>query len=290
MSDVVSIIVPVYNVETYVEACLDSIMKQSYENLEIILVDDGSTDQSHAICQRYLYRDHRIHLVEQANQGVSQARNVGLEQAHGEWLMFVDSDDYLALDMVETLLAYAQTKHLDMVQGEHCKVYRNHTFLLPHVHKTQSLRSHEAVIKLAHKKLFQNYVWGKLYRRSLFQTIRFPIGYHFEDAYVMVQLMLEAKNIGYIAKVGYHYRLRKGSITMNMNAQKIKEMKDAFLYQRRILQDAKIHVSNQKHLWMCDAFMLFRRICYHESLPQAYVWEAIIGVNKAPSKHDVKNY
>src|SRR5699024_4494271 len=123
MSDLISVIVPVYNVEKYVRRCIDSICGQTYSNLEIILIDDGSTDSSGKICDEMAAKDGRISVIHQENKGLSQARNAGLDQAKGEYIAFVDSDDYLSLNMYECLLKSLKENNADVVRCAIKNVY-----------------------------------------------------------------------------------------------------------------------------------------------------------------------
>lgn len=212
----ISIIVPIYNVENYLPSCIDSILKQTYENLEIILVDDGSPDNCPTICDKYEKSDDRIRVIHQKNKGLSGARNTGIENAQGEYLIFVDSDDTVEPTMVEDLYTYAEEHDCKIVacgryyvfeDGERiCKIADNEN-------KTYSFA--DAMQEMNTFTLFDMSAWAKIYRKELFQEIRFPEGKLSEDYYIMYKLFDLAQSVGYVAKPLYNYLQRQSSISRN---------------------------------------------------------------------------
>lgn len=212
----VSVIVPVYNVEPYLRECLDSIITQSYTDLQIIIIDDGSTDGSAAICDAYAAKDTRIQVIHQENRGLSAARNRGIELASGRYLTFVDSDDYLLPDFVETLLNLCLEYDADMSVSSYT-ILENGRFTplkIRSFHPEPELfvgqQKMEAYLK--HIKL-SVCAWGKLYAAELFRNIRYPEGKIHEDSAVFHLVVHAAKRIAYVSKHAYIYRLRPGSIT-----------------------------------------------------------------------------
>ena len=167
----ISVIVPVYNVEPYLRKCLDSIVNQTYRDLEILVIDDGSTDWCGKICDEYAGKDGRIRVFHTENRGLSCARNLGLDNARGEWIGFVDSDDWIETDMYEVLLKRAEETEADIVE---CGVLEEHP---NRTGKRQEylVTGTEAVIMLIHREL-SNAVWNKLWKKSCFDKIRFPEG------------------------------------------------------------------------------------------------------------------
>lgn len=213
-ADLVSVIVPVYNVENYIEKCLDSIINQTYENLEIIVVNDGSGDHSYEICKKY-ENDKRVQLYSKENGGLSSARNYGIEKASGKYIMFVDSDDYLARDMVEYML--------NMLNKENCEIsicnriykYEDNTEYLRFKDNNQIkiMDNEQGMRMLLSFKYFDMAAWAKLYERTLFDNIKFPEGKLCEDYYIMYKLFLGSRRICYSSKPLYFYMQRAGSIT-----------------------------------------------------------------------------
>lgn len=211
----ISVIVPVYNVEDYLSKCLDSIINQSYDNLEIIIVNDGSTDKSGDICEHYASQDDRIILVHQENQGLSMARNNALDIARGEYIGFVDSDDWIAPDMFYTLYSNAIKYDADISMCNFYYVYQNGE-KSPYSNESADIKVLEGVYKIAHNiRLSNNCVWNRLYKRYLFDDIRFPKGKAFEDIFVMHKLVDTANKLVLSAECKYYYLRRESGITLN---------------------------------------------------------------------------
>ena len=209
----VSVIVPVYRVEQYLSTCLDSILDQTYPNLQIILVDDGSPDRCGEICEEYRRRDARVQVIHKENGGVSSARNVGLQAAEGEWIAWVDSDDWISQDMVEYLLDGALQNRADAAV---CGRYEVHPKkMYAHGPETAGvLTPEQALRKLldVNDREIENYLWDKLWRRSLFEGIRFPEGKTFEDFAVVFRLFERCERIACLPEAKYFYLQRSGDI------------------------------------------------------------------------------
>lgn len=220
----VSVIIPVYNCEAYLAACLDSVLGQSYQKLEIILIDDGSTDSSGAICDRYATADSRIRVVHQKNQGASAARNAGLELATGELITFVDSDDTVRPEIYDFLVSLTQTYEADIAHCGYRKMHFDGTF--QDVEGTDLLLeqdSWEACRCLLEGRHFTGGLWNKLYRRELFDGIRFDPSLKInEDVLLNVQLFLKAKKLVFQDKPLYCYYERTQSATRTTFRLKIK--------------------------------------------------------------------
>lgn len=209
----ISVIVPVYNVEQYLPRCLDSLLGQSFSDLEVILVEDGSVDTSGIICDAYAARDSRIRVIHKDNGGLSQARNVGLAAATGKYVGFVDSDDYVETDMFQTL--YENMLRFD-AQISVCGVYDcypNQTITTADTTSTFAVDGVEALEMALESRDFPLYVWNKLYERRIFEGIRFPEGKVYEDAFVMIPLLDRAKRVAVTMEPKYHYMRRAGSVT-----------------------------------------------------------------------------
>ncbi len=200
----ISVIIPVYNVEKYLCKCIDSVLAQTYTNLEIILVDDGSTDNSGQICDEYTVKDKRVKVIHQQNGGVSSARNAGLNAAHGEYIGFVDGDDYIDADMFATLFDLCQTYTTQIAV---CSVYNKPILLKGNVN---CLTSGEALVKLA----AQLYVCNKLFSRQVIKHIRFRTDLHYcEDLFFCLETFQQTPTIVYTDKRKYYYRLNPHSAT-----------------------------------------------------------------------------
>lgn len=209
--ELISVIVPVYNVESYLEKCIESIQNQSYKSLEIILVNDGSTDSSGDICDKYAACDKRIRVIHQKNGGISSARNTGLEVANGDYIAFVDSDDYIELKMYEDLLNILKEYNLDIID---CGSFRDKNGMITGGCNDGQIEIYEKddALRLAMHDGFTS-VWNKLYKRDIVISIRFPEGRKFEDSAISYLYIANANRIGHINRSYYYYRLNLNSIT-----------------------------------------------------------------------------
>lgn len=208
----VSIIVPIYKVEPYLRRCLDSIVNQTYTNLEIILVDDGSPDGCPQICDEYAAKNNRIVVIHKENGGLSDARNAGLDICKGEYVSFVDSDDWVEKNYIESLLYIAIKENADITIGENF-ISRNKNISINKSYNTKVYISKDAIFHL----LKNNHIaftvsWGKLYKRELFSSLRFPIGKYHEDEFTTYILFYNSKKIAYTSEILYYYDQRAGSI------------------------------------------------------------------------------
>ncbi len=224
----VSIIVPIYKVEPYLRRCLDSIVNQTYTNLEIILVDDGSPDGCPQICDEYAARDKRIVVIHKGNGGLSDARNAGLDICRGGYISFVDSDDWVDETYIETLLDLSIKENADIAIGENirtegCSKPTKKNITINACHSKEAL-----------KHLFsQNHIaftvsWGKLYKKNLFSTLRFPKGKYHEDEFTTYILFYKSEKIVYTSEILYYYYQRADSIVSTRHPWDVLE----FLEQR----------------------------------------------------------
>lgn len=217
--DLVSILIPFYNVENYLDRCIASVARQSYEMLEIILVDDGSTDQSTQICSKWAQKDSRIRMIHQHNSGVSAARNTGLRVATGDWIIQLDSDDYLASYAVEHMMRTAAETRADMVICDFEKGSED-TFLIRRIKKPASriLDAATAISRIYdgdHDALRFAAPWCKMVRKRLYDGICYPVGKIFEDIYTTHKLLYRCGRIAVLDEPLFYYFQRPGSI---MNA------------------------------------------------------------------------
>ncbi len=206
----ISIIVPIYNAERYLRRCIDSILAQTYEEIEVILVDDGSSDSCLTICDEYAERDRRVLVIHQENSGVCAARNAGIEASKGDYFAFVDDDDWLEPDLYEVLY------HL--IKGSDADIAASYDCIGETVPKKTDISQcivfskKEAVRRLLDNQCELTAVWGKLYRKEILEDIRFsPSLYPGEDALFEVQAILKSRKIAYLNYQGYHYRVHADS-------------------------------------------------------------------------------
>lgn len=208
----ISVIVPVYKVEPYLRKCLDSVVNQTYRNLEIILVDDGSPDSCGTICDEYAARDERIKVIHKANNGVALARNVGLDAATGDYIGWVDSDDWIEPEMFEAMLAAVEAYNADIAICSRMEIYPDHSFPMGW-QQAELLNKEQAVALLVEDNVIRSYLCDKLWKRGLFQDIRFPQLKVFEDMAVMYQLFMRAERVVCLPDVLYHYEHHDASLT-----------------------------------------------------------------------------
>lgn len=207
----ISIIVPVYNVVRYLRECIDSIINQTYSNLEIIIVDDGSTDGSGETCDAYEQLDKRIQVVHQKNQGLSSARNTALSLITGDLVGFVDSDDWLEPDYYETLEKHMQKTDADIVISGCYYVYQD-SMRKSKIYPQDAPYDRQSGLKALSEHRVKHTVWDKLYRRDLFTGLKFTEGRVHEDVLITYQLILRAEHIECLDYYGYYQRMRAGSI------------------------------------------------------------------------------
>ena len=219
-----SVIVPIYNVSSYLPRCIDSLINQTIPFDEIILVDDGSTDDSGDIADNYSKQYSNIKVIHQANGGLSSARNTGIDHSTGRYIAFVDSDDYIEQSMNEELLSILSKTHANIVKGGVWYEQENGEKYSPYPEKIEKVwNTEEALIELNSYKYFNMSAWGGIYERILFEgsvesgqkKLRFPIGKLCEDYYLMHQIISRADLFAYTSKPLYHYIQRANSISRN---------------------------------------------------------------------------
>ena len=252
MRPIISIIAPVYNIQEYLSQCLTSICNQTFPDLEIIVVNDGSTDGSGKICDKFALKDPRIRVIHQANKGVSAARNAGLQMAQGDYLAFVDGDDWIESDMYELLLEQLVKQEADIAVCSHYKDKGGKSKARYQSGAIHALTRNDALKALAQDKWLRNYVWDKLYKRQLFENLTFPEGCIYEDLAINYQLFFRANKVVVVDTPKYHYVLRQGSaLRSRYNPQK-----ELQLFQAVCQQDA---FYRQHNLWEKTPLLVVKR-------------------------------
>ena len=267
--DLISIIVPVYNVEKYIHQCVDSVINQTYKNIEIILVDDGSPDNCGRICDEYAAKDSRIKVIHKANGGLSDARNHGIEAAKGDWLMFIDSDDWIEPDMAQKLLGAAKKEDADMavcgvILFDETKEYTPDYFCL-----SQGVFSPKDIFR---KNIPTAFViaCNKLFNKSLFSTYCFECGRIHEDEIAAHHLIGKCNRIIAIEDKLYHYRQVSGSITKTVTHKHIDvlyALYDRFEYYKSINYKESSDTVLNSYFWNLDNYY-FRVEKNSESAPR----------------------
>ena len=216
-----SVIVPVYKVENYLQRCLDSIISQTYKNLEIILVDDGSPDNSGKICDEYVQKDKRIKVIHQKNKGQGAARNAGIGASKGELITFIDSDDWIECNMYEIMISKLRQYNLDIIKcaivetdGSKTKRELNH--------KTTKINVviSENIFDLYFTEFTCKVIWNGVYKRNIIENVEYPEGLVAEDNYVSGMYLHKAKRIMLIDNILYNYFINMSGVSKNKNINK----------------------------------------------------------------------
>jgi glycosyltransferase involved in cell wall biosynthesis len=240
----ISVIVPIYNVEKYIRKCIDSIVGQTYKNLEIFLVDDGSADNCGSICEKYAQKDKRIKVIHKENGGLSSARNAALDVATGDYVMFVDSDDWVEPDFCKRALEMAIREDVSIVSFAYNNVIINekNNEIKRYGRATNNVRkvtSSEAIKHLILKDdVIFNFAWNKIYKRELFNDVRYPMGMTYEDQGTTYILLYKAKNIFVSNEILYNYVRRVDSISGEWYTPHA--VHDRFILWSKRLKDVKI--------------------------------------------------
>ncbi len=231
--ELISIIVPIYNVEEYLCRCIDSILNQSYKNFELILVDDGSPDNCPKICDAYAKRDHRIIVIHKKNGGLSDARNYGIEIAKGKFLIFIDSDDFIHSKYVEKMyLIQKETKSDLVICGYNTVVSMDDIDFKQEFSNQYKIVTPKQAINQIYSDIPYNgliivVAWNKLYKRELFKNIRYPFGKISEDNFVIVDILEQCEKIAISEDKMYYYVISENSITRSKYSIKNFDLLDA---------------------------------------------------------------
>lgn len=221
MEPLISVIIPVYNVEKYLNKCITSVVEQTYKNLEIIIVDDGSTDQSPEICDEWKKRDSRIQVVHSSNGGAGKARNTALDMATGDYVTFVDSDDYIAPQMYQVLLEQFYDG-IGIVECNYSMVYDDSEEFKEErkIYKIHTYSAMEAMYENINDHIFRQLIWNKMYRKDVIKGIYFPTGKKIDDEFWTYQAIGNASKLIYMDQKLYAYRQQEQSVMHLLDAKK----------------------------------------------------------------------
>lgn len=287
--DLISVIVPVYNVEKYLDACVVSIQRQTYTHLEILLIDDGSTDESGSICDRYALEDKRIRVIHQKNAGLSAARNAGVLVCKGEYIAFIDSDDFIDKSFVESMYKVMIESESDLVcmeaarfyDGDEKKVY-SYWNQIDNQKEHYKVYSSEQMLKIAfYQKLSVTDAQLKLYKKKLFQNVQFPVGRYYEDLATTYLFILYSNRVAVIHHQLYAYRFRESSIMTSAFNDKCM---DCIWVGKKLVNDIEVMAPQLRKAAYCAAFrinrIVFPKISFHNRVPKSKVWNELSAYRK----------
>ncbi|OKZ56230.1 MAG: hypothetical protein BHV99_06405 [Clostridium sp. 26_21] len=252
--DLISIVIPVYKVEKYLEKCIESVLKQTYTNLQIILVDDGSPDNCGKICDEYAKRDSRIDVIHKVNGGLSEARNVGISKAKGRYIGFVDSDDYIKENMYEILLNLIKKYNADASICNLYDVIEGKEYIRNKNNGIQEYSRLDILKEVLLDKNIQSYAWNKLYKKELFDEVKYPIGKKYEDIGTTFYIFEKCNKIVVTSEPEYYYLKRSDSLVNNVTESTV------FDYMELILQRYLYINDNIKELKQYNDYYLVRTL------------------------------
>lgn len=230
-SVLISVIVPVYNSEKTIEKCLNSLEKQNFKNFEVIIVDDGSIDRTSRICKKIRNNNQNFYYYFQTNSGISNARNFGIEKANGKWIMFVDSDDFVANDFCSSAYKLVQNDKVDIGMFNY-KIIANDVSLSRTKDESIKIISKQNAFRyMLLDSLSGSYVWNKIYKASLFEFIKFESNKYYEDLGIMYKIFDRATYFSYTSKTLYFYVQIQKSISHSLTPKKIS---DAYFYRKKV--------------------------------------------------------
>lgn len=284
----VSIVVPIYNVEKYINKCVDSILNQTYKNLQVILVDDGSPDNCGKIADEYAKKDFRIEVIHKENGGLSDARNFGVKEVTGDFTLFVDSDDWLDKNMVETMVYTINKFNADVVQAGFYYAYEDHLLYddryYPETSKPIVLNNNELMRELVINEKVKNFAWGKLYKTSLIKDIPFKKGVLFEDVFWAHNVMKNVIKYVIIHKPLCYYLQRDDSIVASYSIRNLDILKG-------LKERHKFIENNYKELTNKSLNLILRTSMFHYNLLVMNSSEDKSGIyRKEIRKYILKNY
>lgn len=225
MTDLISVIVPIYKVEAYLDKCVESIVNQTYRNLEIILVDDGSPDKCPEMCDTWAKKDSRIKVIHKPNGGLSDARNAGMEIASGEYIAFVDSDDFVDKHYAEFLHKAIIENKVKMSACDYILFYEQDSVAEDiYFGNVCVSSSEEAIGDILNNRKVRAVAWNKMYHKDLLKNEHFPVGKFHEDEFFTYRIIHKAENLAYVESKLYYYLQRQGSIMSSFNIKHLDAM------------------------------------------------------------------
>ena len=242
-NDLISIIIPVYKVEKYLEKCIESVLKQTYTNLQIILVDDGSPDNCGKICDEYAKKDSRIEVIHKINGGLSDARNVGINRANGRYIGFVDSDDYIKEDMYEKLINLIKEYNADVSICNLYDVIEGKEYIRNKENGIKEYNRIDILKEVLLDKNIQSYAWNKLYKKELFNEIKYPIGKKYEDIGTTFYIFEKCNKVVVTSKPEYYYLKRADSLVNNVTESTVLDYTEIiiqrYLYTQKNIEELR---------------------------------------------------
>lgn len=262
MKSKISIIVPIYKVEAYLKRCIDSIVAQTYRNLEIILVDDGSPDDCGKICDAYAEKDERIRVIHKENTGLGYARNSGLEICTGEYIMFVDSDDWLSTDCVEILYNRLIDDNSDMAVGNYIQIYDDGSTKRGYYKfEEDCVLTQNETLKRLNDHIFSVMAWGKLYKRNVMKYVSYPAIRPGEDTWVVPDIMKRCDNISFVNRTIYYYYQRPSSIMHSIDSDRLLDGINANLrFAQYLVQEDCLKVASRIYANCIDRALSIEKI------------------------------
>lgn len=234
-SIIVSVIIPIYNVEKYLENCVDSVIRQTFQNIQIILVNDGSTDSCGRICDEYAQKDKRVIVVHKDNGGLSDARNAGLLLAKGAFILYLDSDDYLVPNAIEILVRMQEKTDADIVLGNFYYTYSDHESLANAWCQADRVLDNKQAMEALIDGRIETFAWGKLLCKEIAEKYQFPKGKIFEDHYWTHFVFSDADVIALVALPLVHYRQRENSISFTVDMKRL-DILDGWMNRKAFLE------------------------------------------------------
>lgn len=280
--DLISVIIPIYNVEKYLNQCIQSVVNQTYRNLEIILVDDGSPDNCPAICDAWAAKDSRIKVVHKENGGSGQARNVALDIAEGQYVGFVDSDDYIAPHMYEHLLHF-MTENVDIVECNYKETSDDYMLFDEEnnwIHQEYTAR--DALSYHINDTLFRQIIWNKLYRNQTIDNIRFPVGNRIDDEFWTYRVIANARKLVHTSCNMYAYRQQPESVMHCSFSLHRLQAVDAKCQRLKLLQERFPELLSQAriNLWYTCLYMGQMSLLHMRADEQAKAFEKLYVTRK----------
>ncbi|UOY06093.1 glycosyltransferase [Muricauda sp. SCSIO 64092] len=268
----ISIIVPVYNAERFLKRCVDSILNQTYGNFELILINDGSTDSSGHICNEYSAKDKRVLVINQKNQGAATARSAGLDKCSGDFIGFVDSDDWMHPKMLEIMMGVALKENLDIVECDIIET-KNDQVEFPEIN-TYNYRIEnylEAIKRIIKNTQFSN--WRRIYSRSVIGNYRYTLNKTSEDVFLTIDIVKKVDKLAYIdAKLYYYYYNESGTTHSAYSIDKLDSVEAGLYVQKTINEnekDSELLMITQKHI-LGKLLMHYKKLNYNAEVDPSY--------------------